>query len=327
MAEIDNPHDKFFKEVFGQPDIAADFMANYLPAEVVAELDLSAPELVKDSFVDASLQEHFSDLLYKVKLRGTDTEAFIFFLFEHKSFPDQWVALQILRYLLELWEKERDAGAKKLSPVFPVVFYHGRSHWSFPVNFNALIDFKGRDHLKPFAPEYHYFLCDLTQLAEAQVKGGALLQTTMLLMKNVRRRDLRQRLQQLWARLTDVAPERLMNFVTSCFAYISSANDYLNAEQMKRILKESFPDKEGSIMAKLAHDWIEQGIQQGRQQELASTCVRLLHRRIGIFPAIQEAQIRKLSLEQLMQLSEDLLDFSASAELSNWLAVHTSQGK
>ena len=74
---------------------------------MVAELDLSAPELVKDSFIDTRLQEHFSDLLYKVKLRDAKTEAFIFFLFEHKSYPDKWVALQILRYLLELWENEK----------------------------------------------------------------------------------------------------------------------------------------------------------------------------------------------------------------------------
>lgn len=322
MAEVENPHDKFFKEMFGQPDIAADFIANYLPAEVVAELDLSAPELVKDSFVDSSLQAHFSDLLYKVKLHGTDAEAFLFFLFEHKSYPDQWVALQILRYLLELWEHERKAGAKTLSPVFPIVFYHGRSKWSSPVNFNALIDFKGREHLRAFVPDYYFFLCDLTHLTEAQIKGGSLLQTTMLLMKNIRRRDLRQRLQQFWVKLTDVAPERLINFVTSCFAYISSANDYMNAEEMKRILKESFPDKEGSIMAKLAHDWIQQGIQQGRQQELTNTCIRQLHRRIGIFSASDEARIRSLTLEQLQQLSEDLLDFTSAADLNNWLTIH-----
>ena len=325
MAEIANPHDKFFKEVFGQPDIAADFMANYLPVPVVAELDLSAPELIKDSFVDANLQEHFSDLLYKLKLRGVDAEAFVFFLFEHKSFPDEWVALQILRDLLELWEKERNAGAKKLSPVFPIVFYHGRSKWTFPANFNALIDFRGREHLQPFAPEYSYFLYDLTQLREAQAKGSSLLQTTMLLMKNIRRRDLRQRLQQLWMRLADVAPERLINFVTACFAYISSANDFLNAEEMQHILKESFPDKEGSIMAKLAHDWIEQGIQQGRSEEALRTALRLLHRRIGLFPATDEARVRALALEQLEQLSEDLLDFTSATDLNNWLTIHTAK--
>ena len=85
MTEITNPHDKFFKEVFGRAEIAAEFMANYLPAEVVASLDLTAPELVKDSFIDKSLQEHFSDLLYKVKLRDTKTAAYIFLLLSTRA--------------------------------------------------------------------------------------------------------------------------------------------------------------------------------------------------------------------------------------------------
>jgi predicted transposase YdaD len=36
-------------------------------------LDLSAPEMVKDSFIDEELRQHFSDLLYRVNLkRGGD---------------------------------------------------------------------------------------------------------------------------------------------------------------------------------------------------------------------------------------------------------------
>ena len=40
MAEITNPHDRFFKEVLAQPETAADLLANYLPPETVALLDL-----------------------------------------------------------------------------------------------------------------------------------------------------------------------------------------------------------------------------------------------------------------------------------------------
>ena len=158
MAEIANPHDKFFKEVFGQAQIAAEFMANYLPAEITDSLDLTAPELVKDSFIDKSVQEHFSDLLYKVKLRDTKAAAYIFLLFEDKSVPDIWTALQILRYLLEIWEQLQREGVKRLPPIFSIVFYHGNAKWRVPVNLNALVDFSAREHLKPYVPEYRYFL-------------------------------------------------------------------------------------------------------------------------------------------------------------------------
>ena len=49
---IRNPHDAFFRQVFGQPEVAADFLANYLPANVRAHLDLSQVELQQDSFLD-----------------------------------------------------------------------------------------------------------------------------------------------------------------------------------------------------------------------------------------------------------------------------------
>ena len=324
-TEIDKPHDRFFKEVFGQPDIAVDFIANYLPAEVVAELDLSAPELVKDSFIDAGLQEHFSDLLYKVKLRGAAATAFIFFLFEHKSEPDKWVALQILRYLLEFWEREKQAGAKTLPPIFPIVFYHGKSRWRVPVNFNALVDFHAHAYLKPFVPEYKYFLCDLSALEEPQMRGTAILQTAMLLMKNIRRKDLLANLQRFWGRLQTTSGERLTSFLVSCVKYISAASRYLSADDAIATIRQEFPVNEGAIMAVLAKDWIQQGVERGRQEEAAKTALRFLHRRIGIIPATQQEFIRSLPLEKLEALLDALLDFTSATDLNNWLAKNTSQ--
>ena len=320
MAEIENSHDRFFKEIFGQPDIAADFVANYLPPEVVAELDLSAPELVKDSFVDASLQEHFSDLLYKIKLRNTKSEAFIFFLFEHKSAPDKWTALQILRYQLEFWEREKRAGAKKLSPIFPIVFYHGKSQWKISLNFSSLVDFQEQEFLKPFVPEYKYFLCDLSVLPEAQIIGTAFLKTTLLLMKNIRQKDLHGNLKRFFEVLKNNSGERLTKFLVSCTKYISAANKFVTADETVATIKEEFPFNQGEVMAALAKDWI----QQGRQEEAARTVLRLITRRIGIIPATQQDFIRILQVEQLEKLFDELLDYTSASELNNWLMTHTN---
>ena len=64
MAEITNPHDKFFKEVFTRADTAKEFLLNYLPSGVVKLIDWDSLEYTKDSFVDKHLEEFFSDLLY-----------------------------------------------------------------------------------------------------------------------------------------------------------------------------------------------------------------------------------------------------------------------
>jgi hypothetical protein len=42
MAELTNPHDRFFKAVFGRAEVAAEFLARYLPPPVAETLDWAA---------------------------------------------------------------------------------------------------------------------------------------------------------------------------------------------------------------------------------------------------------------------------------------------
>jgi predicted transposase/invertase (TIGR01784 family) len=123
MSEIQNPHDQFVRSTFSDVKIARSFLENYLPPEVVATLDLSAPEISQESFVDAELQEHHTDLLYKIR-RKSGEKAFVYVLLEHKSSPEKTVAFQLLRYLLRIWEKHKSS--KKLPQIIPLVLYHGR---------------------------------------------------------------------------------------------------------------------------------------------------------------------------------------------------------
>lgn len=91
----------------GRKDVAQDFLDNYLPHAVFNNLDLNTLTICKDSFVSADRSTFYSDLLYRVSTTG-NTEAFIYLLFEHKSNPDRFTALQMLRYMVEIWEQHRD---------------------------------------------------------------------------------------------------------------------------------------------------------------------------------------------------------------------------
>ncbi|MFB2879047.1 DUF4351 domain-containing protein [Floridanema aerugineum] len=64
---------------------------------------------------------------------------------------------------------------------------------------------------------------------------------------------------------------------------------------------------------------IEQGIEQGIQREAVSFVLRLLNRRFGsIAPNIEE-KIRRLSVNQLEDLGEAILDFQRETDLNSWL--------
>ena len=82
----ENIHDKFFRETFAEPVMAAEFLRHYLPPDLAAALDLDRLEVLKESFVDEEFKEHFSDLLCRVPLK-TGSAVFIYILIEHKSSP------------------------------------------------------------------------------------------------------------------------------------------------------------------------------------------------------------------------------------------------
>ena len=67
---------------------------------------------------------------------------------------------------------------------------------------------------------------------------------------------------------------------------------------------------------------LQQGQEQGRQEEARAMIIRQLIRRFGaVAPEIRE-QIEKLSITQLEDLCEALLDFSSTADLTGWLNEH-----
>ncbi len=67
---------------------------------------------------------------------------------------------------------------------------------------------------------------------------------------------------------------------------------------------------------------LEQGLAQGKQQEGVALVLRQLTRRIGVLASEIQERIRGLSIAQLEDLAEALLDFSQPTDLVNWLEGH-----
>ncbi|WP_325064824.1 DUF4351 domain-containing protein [Dolichospermum flos-aquae] len=68
---------------------------------------------------------------------------------------------------------------------------------------------------------------------------------------------------------------------------------------------------------------LQQGLQQGEQQGEANLIIRLLSKRFGNLDIAIASQIRQLSISQLETLGESIFDFSAMADLENWLQQNT----
>ncbi|NJO74484.1 MAG: DUF4351 domain-containing protein [Leptolyngbyaceae cyanobacterium RM1_406_9] len=78
------------------------------------------------------------------------------------------------------------------------------------------------------------------------------------------------------------------------------------------------PAEQEQVM-EIVTSWMGEGIQQGIQQGEISIILRQLHRRLGQLDPQLEVQVRNLSIQQVEELGEALLDFSTETDLVNWL--------
>ncbi len=272
-----NPHDRFFKEALSRQEVAVDFLRHYLPPEVTAVLDLSSLQLIKDSFVDEALQEHFSDLLYAVGLLG-GRGVYIYVLFEHKSYADSLVALQLLRYMVRVWDYALRQRAR-LWPIVPVVVYHGEARWPTPLDFQSLFDVP--EPLKPYLPAYRYWLCDLSAYTDEQIKGEVGLRAALLLLKHIFSADQVGRLPGLATLWYDFSrQEPGLGYVEAMLRYLATAAERVTEQEVRAAVEGAIPEG-GAIMSTIAQHWIELGAQQGMRQELVDGIERGLMLRFG----------------------------------------------
>jgi len=169
--KIQNSHDSLFKETWNKKSNAKEFLKNYLPAKVLKIVNLDSLKICKDTFIENDLKNYYSDILYKVNIG--DESGYIYFLFEHKSYLDKLIHLQLLEYMIKIWRLDlKQFKKKKLSIIVPLVLYHGPQEWKIKENFSSI--FEGPvDTMSEYIPDFRYVLYDLSKYSDSEIKGSA----------------------------------------------------------------------------------------------------------------------------------------------------------
>lgn len=112
----------------------------------------------------------------------------------------------------------------------------------------------------------------------------------------------------------DPARMQLISGLIDTYLHLSADEERLLRADIARM-----EPVEQEVVMKIVTSWMEEGIEQGKQQATQSLVMRQLPRRIGaLTPELQE-RIQQLSLTQLEDLVVALLDFSEVADLEAWL--------
>lgn len=329
-VKLQNPHDKFFKDSFGNVSVAKDFLLNYCPSEVLQVLDLATLEPQKDSFLTPELEESFSDLLFKVNIN--QREGYLYLLFEHKSYTDKGVTLQLLRYMLDIWEaKQTKERAKKLPIILPLLICHDNKKWKISTSLSGLLDGYEElpEALKKYVPNFEYMLYDVSQYKDENMRGSVRNRILFTLLRDMRLKqghELLVAILRAFRYLEELEDKQsVVGYIETMLRYIYEVGKDLTKEDMEQIIErlENHELKGSDLTMTLAEIWRNEGLQEGQQvgemKALSNMAVTLLTQKCGELPNELKQLINQANAEALNQLVSNIFTIQDLDEVKNYL--------
>ena len=117
-------------------------------------------------------EERDSDVVKRVHIKDDEIPFYLISLIEHKSYVDYNVIIQILRYMVYIWEdyekeqEKKQTGISKTKgfkypPILPIIYYNGVKNWTAATSLSERIYLS--DVLGEYIPD---FKCIMVQLKD-----------------------------------------------------------------------------------------------------------------------------------------------------------------
>ena len=281
-------------------------MLTYLERDSIEFLD-------KEVFTDVTAGERYeADLIVKAKFLGQDS-CFLIHV-ENQSSKQANFDKRMFRYFSRLYEKFD-------IPIYPIVLLSYDSPKTPETNVHQ-VAFPHKVIL-----QFNYDVIQLNQLNWRDfLRQKNPVATALMAKMNIapaERRQVKFECLRLLATLKlDPARMRLISGFIDTYLRLSPQEQQLLQADIDTIE----PRQQEEVM-EIVTSWMEEGIEQGKEQATLSLVMRQLPRKVGTLTPELEARVQQLSLTQLEDLSVALLDFSSVEDLTVWLeqiTVNTS---
>ncbi|MEI6676680.1 MAG: Rpn family recombination-promoting nuclease/putative transposase [Verrucomicrobiota bacterium] len=294
-----HPNDAFFKVIFSDPEHAAAFFQNHLPAEVTSRIDWQSLKLQPGSFVKTTLQQVHSDLLFKTRLDGRET--LLYLLFEHQSTVDSAMPLRLLGYLTEVLLNHFQHHGLPLPPVLAFVLHQGPERWTVSTEFADLFALPDdlTSVLGRFLPKFQHALLDLSSFDPASEEHDAKNRIVLQLMKLARERQLRRFFDWLTAEILPSVHELPESLFKKLLLYAFCTDSDLDREEILDNLM-AIPETKNAAMS-IAEQLRAEGRAEGRSLGLWVGKIQMLQDLMGlkVTPHDDLAKLGNAKLEEV----------------------------
>ncbi|MEW6747083.1 MAG: Rpn family recombination-promoting nuclease/putative transposase [Planctomycetota bacterium] len=322
-----DPHDRLTKATFSDPAHAAGELRSVLPREVVESLDFDTLTQYRGEWHDKLLAKRQSDLLFSIQGRGGG-QALIYVVVEHKSTLDPMAPLQLLGYMVRLWEAwlAQNPTARQLPAILPVVLAHDLREWRSPRRFGELFGATGEPAgpLAPFLPDFYFFLDDLAAQPDQVLRKREMTppgKLTLLALRNMRgERDLFDLLWDWLGLLREASKGSPAGEVLSeLICYILEVRPETDVSQVERFIAmnvdKSISEPFVSIADHLRAEGRSEGHSAGLLEGKRLLLVQLMTTRFGALPPEFSRRIQTGGHAELDRWAQRILSASSLADV------------
>jgi hypothetical protein len=309
---IASPHDRLVNLTLQQIEAARSLIANHLPYELVQHLKLHTLAAVDTSLIDRNLRRRFADRLFSVEVSEEIVSSlamrtkyvYVLVLIDHKSTDDSEVLVQMLGYILRIWENAL-ANNQPLVPILPWVLYNGVGPWRASRSLAERIPVP--ESWKRYVPALELPILDIGRMEDAAMVGEPILHAALKLLKYGRQADLEVTLRSLFEMLARVlSPQQAQNLLDTIRIYVMSVNPVIGDEKMSELAAEFWPvqPEPGSVADQLIKKGEALGKELGKAQEKANT-IRILQSILNV-PQSTDEELSDKTLNDLQAAIEAL---------------------
>jgi predicted transposase/invertase (TIGR01784 family) len=162
--KVHHSHDKLFKAAFQLKQTVIEFLLNFFPKDLVALINLDELVLDKTNYISSNMKEQLSDVVYRTKLAGS--EAALVLLFEHKTSIDRSLFLQLLEYMLAIWQTDFSE-KRPFTIIIPIVIYHGDAGYEKRPMYHFFPNLP--EQLRPFVPQFDFIFSSIKKIGDVVI--------------------------------------------------------------------------------------------------------------------------------------------------------------
>lgn len=257
--KIHNPHDRLFRASMQYPEVAKEFLAMHLPAELYSKLDLKSLVICPNSFIDEELKLLQSDVLLKVLVAGHET--YFYILAEHQKKPEKLMPFRLVKYMMRIWDmhfKETEKDSLPMPVIFPLVFFTGSGEYNTA---RAIWELCG-DQAEIMQQIWcsMFALIDVNHIPEEALTSRRWAGTVEFIMRNRFRQHLTHELNKIASNINFIGHAKSGQLVLELLTYIMNIDDeHRTIQELTSIMHNQLsPEVESDIMT-LAERLREEG--------------------------------------------------------------------